>query len=270
MKSTRFLQQHRARGRFPFRALHLALIAGALLVSFASPAWLEEGILSFTGPVWRMRSALAQGIVSTTRRLMSREELETENARLREENARLSIRGALYDELMADVVRLESLAGRAPAGERRIVGHVLASPSASPYDSFLIDIGSADGIARGDRVIFDDSIELGFIDLVTDHSARVSLLSSPGAKHEVYIGTVSARLEAIGQGGGMFIVKAPKELRISASDAVMSAGTREAIALVHAVEAGDSDAFQTVYAVMPVNLFETREVLVERSGIIQR
>jgi rod shape-determining protein MreC len=242
----------------------VVLVAAAIIISAASPLWLQTGLLSVSVPLWKIRTALAQGVVAARERLLTRDELETENARLREENARLTIRGALHDELTAEVLRLESLLRRRPSENAYVLARVLASPNASPYDSFLVDAGAVDGITVGDYVVFDGTVAVGTIDAVTTDAARATLFSSPGLAHEVYIGTSSARVQAIGQGGGIFVIKTPKDLTIGPSDAVVLAGGIQAIAFVRSIEANESDAFQTVRAVMPVNLFEAREVFIRR------
>ncbi len=266
MKNTRFLQQHRSSRRFPVGPLQAFSLIAALVIAGTSPTWLQRSLLSMTTPLWRVRSVLAQGVNDAAGRFMSRDELEAENARLREENARLVIKGALYDELTSNVARLESLLGRGPTNAEGILAHVLASPSASPHDSFIIDTGSSEGIAAGDKVIFDDMVAVGKVDLVSAHTSRVLLLSAPEMTHEISIGTSSIRFEAEGLGGGMFIVHIPKEYGVAENDALMLSGTRETIGFVREVVAKDSDAFQTVYAVMPINLFETREVIVVHSS----
>lgn len=260
MKNTRFLQPHRSYVSGKRAYLLLALLV--VLMAALSPRWLQSGLLSLAEPVWGMRAALAESAVSARERLFSREELEAENRRLREENARLMFRGALYDELAAEAARLERLLGRAPENGQRILARVLASPAASPYDSLVIDAGETEGVREGDAVVFDGTIALGTVDLVTERTSRVALFSSPGSVHEVYAGTTTARLEAMGQGGGAFVIEAPKEMSFASSDAIILAGTQQALAFVVRADSSESDAFQTVHAVMPVNLFETREVLV--------
>ncbi len=237
----------------------------ALLIAGTSPLWLQRGLLVATTPLWMMRTALAQGVNEVAGRFMSRDELEAENERLQKENAELRIKAALYDELAGNVERLEALLGRGHQDAGNIVAHVLASPSASPHDSFIIDVGTSDGVAMEDRVLFGGTIALGKIDLVTARSSRVLLFSAPDMTHEVSIGTTSVRFEAIGQGGGMFVVRIPKEYKVSPNDALIEMGTRETIGFVREIEADDTDAFQTIYAVMPMNLFETREVIVTHS-----
>jgi cell shape-determining protein MreC len=265
MKNTRFLQPHRSSRRFPVSPAQVLCVVAALVIAGASPLWLQRGLLAATTPLWMMRTALAQGVNEVAGRLMSRDELEAENERLQKENAELRIKGALYDELIGNVEHLEALLGRNAQGAGNILAHVLASPSASPHDSFIIDVGTADGVAIGDRVLFGDTVAVGRVDLVTARTSRVLLFSAPDMTHEVSIGTTSARFQATGQGGGMFIVRIPKEYEVSPNDALIETGARETLGFVREVEADDTDAFQTVYAVMPVNLFETREVIVVRS-----
>lgn len=264
MKNMRFLQPHRDQGRFPIRLRHALPIAVLLVLVWASPRWLEKSIFSLGTPLFTLRTALAEGTVSLTNRFIRRDELLAENERLREENARLSLKGALYDELHATVVRLETLLLRTPEDGAPILAHVIASPAGSPYDSFVIDVGLSDGVSVGDQVIYDETIVLGSVTLATEHASRVALLSSPGTMIEASIGTNASVVTVEGRGGGMFVMKLPKDAVVSAHDAIVPRGDTKALGFVAQTESNDSDAFQTVYAVMPINLFETREVLVLR------
>ncbi|MBP9771618.1 MAG: rod shape-determining protein MreC [Candidatus Pacebacteria bacterium] len=268
MKNTHFLQPHKGLGRTSLRAHHAFVVIVAFLLVWVSPVWLQKSVLSLGTPFFALRTALAEGAVSLSERFMSRDELLVENNRLREENTHLTIKGALYDELQARVVRLETLLGRAPHNSTPLLAHVLASPMASPHDTFLLDVGSDDGVAPGDTVLFGETMLLGHIELVTEHTARVALFSAPGTETEVSIGADTTRVKAEGQGGGMFLVHVPKDSVLNTNDALIPLGSRAAIGFVQSISSKDTDAFQIVYATMPINLFETREVLVERAAAL--
>lgn len=262
MKNTPFLQPHRSSRRFIVAPLTVLCILVALVIAGTSPAWLERGLLALATPLWKARAVLAQGVVDVSGRFRSREEVDAENKELREANTALRIKGALYDELSADVARLEAMLGRVPPSSPVLLGYIIASPTASPHDSFMIDVGSAHGVAVGDIVSFDGTLVLGRVDLVAPHASRVLLSSAAGMTHDVSVGTSSSRFKAEGQGGGMFVLRVPNDITVDENDALMLSGTHRAIGFVRDTEARDTDAFTTVYAVMPLNLFETREVVV--------
>jgi cell shape-determining protein MreC len=198
---------------------------------------------------------------------MSKQDLATENQVLREENTRLAVRAALYDEVIAERDRIFERFGRDPM-MTGVLTRVVAAPSRSPYDVILIDAGTDDGISEGDEAWFDTTLMLGTVESVSSNAARVRLFSSPGVETPVIVGTsTEALFTAIGSGGGAFEVSIPKDIPVTVGDALMlpteGHGT---LGFVREVTSHDTDSFQTVRVILPINLFETREVLIRPVG----
>lgn len=227
-----------------------------------SPQWLDRMSIRVAVSSGFIRTAIADSADTVRTGMMTVSDVVDELRRVREENAALRIRAALYDEMRAERDRLYQRFGRT-SETQGVIAHVLVSPARSPYDTFIIDAGSAHGIAVGNEVMFDTTLSIGVVEEVGAQGARVRLFSSPGVENQVSIGTSTAHMTAVGRGGGSFELEVPKDITVNVDDALMLAGAqRGALGFVRSVESRDADAFQTVYAASPINLFETREVLI--------
>lgn len=262
----RFLQPRRRRIVRPSSLAVGAAIVVALLIAVVQPRWLDVVFLEASGGMFPANAALTESADDLRTRFLSKHELEAENRALREENARLAIRAALYNELAAERDRLFERFGREPSASG-VLARVIAAPSRSPYDVFLVDAGSADGVAEGDEAWFDTTLMLGTVESMSPHAARVRLFSSPGVESAVSVGTSTALFVATGLGGGVFELRIPKDISIEVGDALLLPGEGHgALGFVREVVAHDADSFQTVRAALSVNLFETREVVIRKSG----
>ncbi len=259
-----FLPQHR-KSRIKVFAPLLMIVGAALFLVALAPASLTSAFLTFSTPLLRARAQVSEVQENITLRLKSDETLEEENKRLRDEVARLRVRAALYEAATERALRLEELFGRTRT--QGLLAHVLASPAASPYDTLILDVGSADGVEIGYAVLFDGTMAAGVIEAAGEHASRARLFSSPDLTHNVTVGTSTTPLVAVGKGGGMFTIEAPRDVVATPGMAVFKNGDTNALAFVVESRAESSDSFQTIYAIFPINLFETREVIVEATPL---
>lgn len=171
------------------------------------------------------------------------------------QTATLADREALYQENLA----LKTLLGRKPQVER-ILGAVLIRPPATPYDTLVIDAGSAEGIALGDVVSAGGSATIGTISEVYTHAARVRLYSAPGEKYDALLrGTIPLAIE--GQGGGSLRAQVPAGVEVSVGDEALLPGIVGGItARVSHIDRGEGESFVTLYFTLPVDLFTIRFV----------
>ncbi len=263
----RFLQPRRHRTFRPsYLATAVAIIA-AVLIAIVQPHWLDVLFLEASGGMFAVHATLVEGAEGVQARLMSKQDLAAENQALHDENTRLAVRAALYDEVIDERNRIYERFGRDTA-TTGILARIVAAPSRSPYDVVLIDAGANDEIEVGDEVWFDTTLMLGTVEGVSSHTARARLFSSPGTETQVTVGTTTEALfTALGSGGGAFEVSVPKDISVAVGDALMLPSEGHgALGFVREVVAHDADSFQTVRATLPVNLFETREVLIRPTG----
>ncbi|MSR71040.1 hypothetical protein EXS62_03320 [Candidatus Kaiserbacteria bacterium] len=224
------------------RARYAAFAAVALLV-LAAALWhapLQGVLWSVLKPVVQARfggegAQSAATLASTTALLADREALYVENLDLKKRLGR-------------------------DAGLVRILGAVLLRPPMTPYDTLLIDAGSEEGIAAGDRVAAAGTALIGRVSEVYPHAARVVLYSAPGEKHEGLLrGSVPVEFE--GQGGGSLTAKLPAGTSVSAGDPVLLPGIAGGLAGdVSYVERAGSESFVTLYIRLPADPFSLRYV----------
>lgn len=166
-----------------------------------------------------------------------------------------SDRDALYQEN----IDLKARLGR-DARVRRILGAVLVRPPATPYDTLVIDIGEADGVAAGDTVSAGGTTVIGTVSEVYARAARVTLYSAPGQKYDALLrGTIPLAVE--GQGGGSLRAQVPAGTAVSLGDIAVLPGIAGGIsARVSRVEHAEGESFSTLYFSLPVSVSSLRFV----------
>lgn len=237
------------------------LFAVALVVcAVVQPVFLTKVFLSIARPLHLVRQDTVGAAAATVGEFSSRADLIGENKRLADELQKAMIKADLFDELRGSMQRKDSSA----TGTRTISARVLSSPPFSPYDTLIIDAGTYNGVSVNDTVVYDSTVVLGRVDTVTSTTARVELFSSPGIEQSVRIGTHNFLVSARGSGGGAFQMLVLKEEPVSRGDGVFLPDGR-LLARVDAVIQDETDAFALVSAVVPFNIFEIRDVTVERN-----
>lgn len=196
--------------------------------------------------------------------LATRAALEKENASLREQLARADTRTALYQALEEENQALRGIV-HLTEREQGITARVVSSLRASPYGTFTVGAGKADGIAIGSLVMTSDAGAGGFvIGRVSDvgtHTALVTEFFAPNVSTEATIRGASIVLQ--GRGGGNARATVPRSVAVVAGDPVTSPlfGGR-ALGVVGAVHAESASAYSEVYVGFPVNLAATSFVYV--------
>jgi cell shape-determining protein MreC len=168
-------------------------------------------------------------------------------------------RNQLYEENLA----LKEAFGRS-AEPNRVLATVLLRPSATPYDTLIIDVGSDAGIVVGDVVSASGSLLVGKIAQVFAHTSLVRLYSSPGESYEGFL-RGSIPIKVVGQGGGSLVADVPYDAKAVEGDSVtlpmLEANTAF---IVEHVEQGQGNASPKVYVRLPISAFDLRFVEVWR------
>jgi rod shape-determining protein MreC len=113
--------------------------------------------------------------------------LYQENARLREDNARLLQWQQVAQTLNAENIRLRSLVRLVPDPTASFVSaRVIANSGGAFVRSVLVDAGRADGVARGQAAITGEGLA-GRVTEVGDRTARVLLLTDLNSRVPVTI-----------------------------------------------------------------------------------
>lgn len=182
-------------------------------------------------------------------------EVEELRSKLATAEARLADRDALY----AENIELKRLLGRHDTIQF-VRAAVLMRPPGVPYDTFVIDLGLADGIAPGQVVSAGGTTLIGSVTEVYESTARITLFSAPGTTYQSHIDQKTP-ISLEGQGGGSLKGQIPTGVSVRQGDRVALQGVSEGfVGAVSYVEHREGESFQTVYVHLPVNLFELNYV----------
>ena len=186
----------------------------------------------------------------------TRASLEAQNRSLTEELAQYEERAGAYEvvrsenEQLRAFVRLVESMSRDAQG---VTAPVVSSVRTSPYGTFLIGAGEAEGIVRGSFVLTSGGFVVGTVTDTGAHTAIVGEVFAPGASIEAIAG--GAAFSAVGSGGGNARAKVPRALTIQINEPVMAPelGQRP-IGIVGNIASSSASASQDVFIVLPVNL----------------
>lgn len=151
--------------------------------------------------------------------LRNRSELIDEISDLRLQIAETSGDRSTVKTLAKENQELRSLLG--DDGEERILAGVIGRPGVLPYDSLMIDQGTADGVVNGAPVYIGDNTVIGIIKNATVHTSLVELVTTTGFEATVYIIGPDIYTNAVGVGGGQFRVGVPQGILLQEGDLVV-------------------------------------------------
>lgn len=183
--------------------------------------------------------------------------LAHENDKLRGElastTAALADRNVLFEENRNLKQRLNH-----PSSARSVLAGILLRPPTTPYDTFIVDAGSAHGVVQGALVSAGGTTVIGEIDQVLTNTARVVLFSSPGERHEGLLlesashGVVPVVVE--GHGGGTLTAEVPAYTKAQSGDYILLPGIAGGLtSTVVAVETKNGESSERLYLELPVN-----------------
>lgn len=192
--------------------------------------------------------------------LQSRAALAEENEKLRREIALFAEEIAQAEFIRAENEELRLLAALAQS-ESGVSARIISSHRSSPYGTFLIDVGTEDGINDGDLVLTPGGYVLGAVAGVSNNSATVRSTFAPGEKVDLTVG--ESAFTADGLGGGNARASVARETQIPVGSGVVAPlfGGRNAGTVMH-VESASSSPTAIISIRIPVNLETLRFVYV--------
>ena len=195
----------------------------------------------------RMGSAIkGSGIFST------RAGLEAEVASLKEQLAQYEERAAGYGALVQENDQLRAIA-RIAGDQEGVTAPVISSDRSSPYGTFLIGAGSADGITKGSLVVTPGGFVAGRVSDTGPHTALVSEVFAPDASIDAIIAGTPVALE--GRGGENAEGKVPRGIVIPlGSPVVAPAFGNRPVGIVGHVASSSASATEDLLIRLPVNL----------------
>lgn len=255
---------HAAKRHWAMTSAIVALLALLFSINQIFPSFYERLLSPFTSFIWKSESSLFSWLGSMGELARSKASLIAENESLRSELSAREGATILLDSTQRENEELKALLGRKGA-KNDVVGVVISRPPASPYDTFVIDIGSADGVKVGAKVYAGGSVLIGDIAEVFGKTSKVSLFSAPGRAVQVLLGPSHKEVDAVGRGGGNFTAKVPVGVAVEKGDTLELSQLRNHVfGVVQDIVADSTDSLQTIMFKAPVNLSELRLVQVEK------
>lgn len=257
----------------------VAFIFICLISVFAAIQWLAPHLLpalftSLARPFWRAEFSIESGSLKSSQKLLA--ENEALRLRLAEMETRLNTINAVESEndqlkLLLGIDDDIGQSGVEPqvtsSNPRFTLAPVLARPPFASYDELIIDGGVDRDFAVGDRVYASGNILIGSITDALKRTSKVILFSSPDQTHQVLIGKSNAEATAVGRGAGQYLSQVSREVRVAEGDFVINPSLDDKpFGVVEAVLNEPAEPFQTILFAPPVNLYQLRWVLVEKSA----
>jgi hypothetical protein len=176
----------------------------------------------------------------------------------------LSIDGQnnIISQLQKENKELKEQLGR-PILKNSLLAYILKKPPFTVYDSFILDVGTNQGVAIGDKVYSFGDILIGEILEVSPSVSKVKLYSSYGEKYEVLIGEKNVQATATGRGGGSFEIVIPRDIKVAEDDSITIPNISNTVfGTIGEIIAEPARAFSTVIFSQPINIYEQKWVLI--------
>ena len=162
---------------------------------------------------------------------------------------------ANYDSAMADDASLKEILGRKDPKATMVLGAILSKPNQSPYDTLIIDAGTAQGIKVADIVFADGAVPIGRVAEANANSSKVILFSNPGESTEVTVSGQSTSVQLVGRGGGNFEISLPKDSALAQGTQVTLPGINDyVIAITQTTISDPRDPLSKALLTSPVNI----------------
>lgn len=231
-----------------------AALLGLFVIIFFTPARsvATKVVMWVAHPTLLLGRATSDGISSFVRTFSSTRTLIAENTALKDQIQELELRLLDRNTLAQENDELRDLLGRTPASSG-VLASVLAGPGSTPYDILLVDIGSDEHVAVGDRVMVGDNVIIGTIIEVYARTAKAELFSSPGKAMDVTLPGTNAFVTATGRGGGNFEMMLPRDVDIENGTPVFVPGTSRIVGVILGSEGDPTDPFKKVFLRTPIN-----------------
>lgn len=259
------------RPEFSYRSLHGAprarrrlllatvLVLLVLALDVLLGGSLRDAVRGGATRVFGVTSSLRTSIHDTGY-FVTHRSLARENARLRDQLMQHEGKSSGYDALKSENDALRALVSLRER-EAGVAVPVISSLRSSPYGTFVIGAGSAEGMEEGSLVLSDGGFVIGRITDLAEHTAMVTMIFASGNETEALVGSSPALV--IGKGGGNAEAGIPRaaELPIETPVIAPSLGNRP-IGTVGHVKSDAASAEQTAYIHIPINIAALRFVYV--------
>lgn len=237
------------RTRFLVTTVSLFVVVAILLVRTFAP----ETLVSVATPLWKSGAYVSQKTHGLFSVFYASSDLMRQRDMLADENLSLTNTNRALTTQLADITRL---VGTRQESARHILAGVLARPPLSPYDTLTLDVGSSAGIQHGAFVFGPGNVPIGTIVLVTNHTSRVSLFSSPGTVTDGWVGDKRLPVTLTGASAGAFTATLARASGVAVNDVVyIPAGGALPIGTIVQIDTDPSSPHDEVHIVPYTNIF---------------
>ncbi len=243
--------------------LVVATFSVLVLVGLISSSFLRNFFYTISRPVWESENIITIPFRSIGGFFKFKSNLVQQNLELQDELNSLKLKEIDYDILLKENQDLKSDIGRV-SGKNLVYSRVLSRPPRSPYDTFVIDIGSTLGVTQANRVYLSDNVIIGVVTTVTPNTSLVQLFSTGGNKQEAILSRTGTSFVLTGKGGANFQLEVPKDADIAWGDMFLYPGINSSIlGSVYYIDINSQSSFKTIYIKTPGNVFRTKSVFVD-------
>lgn len=209
-------------------------------------------------PFWNMSMSTVHWFHEQQALLSSKKSLLEENDKLKDLIDRTALEAYSYDLVRQENDVLKEKLGRKPE-EEFLLARVLATPGQSPFDTLVIDAGSAEGISLGMHIFTDGDFVIGEVTSIFHHSAVVTLYSAPGIELPVTLATDSTPATLYGRGGGNFLIILPRGVHVAVGDLVnIPALAPNYAGVVDGVDRPEGESLQYIHLKLPMNIYQLK------------
>lgn len=220
------------------------LIAPNLFLQAAAPAFRAADFFSATS------HSLFSSFSDSNKLTVRNEQLTQENMALANENQAL----------------LQKEVSRKALGTGIIAG-VVSRPPTSPYDTFVLSLGSRAGVTLGQEAFGEGGVPLGIVSSVLADFSRVTLFTSPDMIVDGWVGGAKLPLTLYGAGGGALRASAARAAGIAEGDTVFAPGPGSLpIARVIRIDSDPASPTVTLQMQPAANLFSVTWVELRDTG----
>ncbi len=238
-----------------------------LILNFLFPKTLRNIFSATARPVWTVGRTIGSGAGSLGQFFSSKSSLTAEVNSLQNQIVSLELKQVDYDTISQENQDLKNSFGRnvGNIASNRLLANVLSKPPQSPYDTFVLDVGSENGVAVGDKVYISDTILVGEVSDVTGKTSVVSLFSKGGMQNFLTDERTGTTYEIVGQGGADMLVEVPKDADIMWGDVFSYPNIKTSvIGSVFYIDQSAQSSFKTIFIRIPGNVFQTKWVFVQK------
>lgn len=257
-------------GRPPARVLRaggrLAAASALIIVLIAADALSGGSVRVLTrtvgSSVWSFGKSTKDAVFASAL-FRTKRSLSIENAAQKERIAILEEQAAAFGALSSENASLRDLLNvpQTSLASSGITAPVISSFRASPYGTFHIGAGSADGVVEGSLVLSAENFVIGRVSEASTRTSVVSAIFAPDSEIDAVVRGIGITLD--GRGGGNARGRIPRQSSVATGDIVIapSFGGR-AVGMVGSVKEDAGGSYTDVFIRLPVNLASLRYVYI--------